>query len=447
MFQHSTLSRSGFRWTVWLPMLMAMMLAGNSGISQAATMSTLQQINAATVVAPTQTESLTPLAGIGQVVAGNAHTCALTTTGGVKCWGRNWGGELGTGDSVGKATPANVVGLDTGMIAIATGFEHTCALTTAGGVKCWGENSYGQLGDGTTEGSEELGAYKTLPVDVVGYANGVTAIATGSTHTCILTSTGGVKCWGNNGAGQLGDGTTQNRLSPVDVTGLSSGVIAIAAGGGYTCALTTAGGVKCWGLNNRGQLGGGTTQDSFSPVPLDVTGLGNGVTTISLGGDHACALTATGGVKCWGGNTTGQLGDGTAGDGTDKAIPVDVTGLTSGANAISVGIYHTCALTSTGGIKCWGLNVFGQLGDGTAGDGTNKSTPVDVTGLNGSVTAIAAGGYHTCALTTVGGVKCWGSSSDGQLGDDTAGGYGTYKTTPVDVLEKYYEIFLPLLVR
>jgi alpha-tubulin suppressor-like RCC1 family protein len=354
--------------------------------------------------------------GVSAIAAGDYHTCALTTTGGVKCWGYNSFGQLGDGTiSTNNPTPMDVSGLTSGVSAIAAGDYHTCALTTTGGVKCWGYNSFGQLGDGTTTGS-------ATPVDVSGLTSGVSAIAAGGSHTCALTTTGGVKCWGDNSSGQLGDGTTTDRFTPVDVSGLTSGVSAIAAGDLHTCALTTTGGVKCWGLNDSGQLGDGTTTDRATP--MDVSGLTSGVSAIAAGGSHTCALTTTGGVKCWGDNDSGQLGDGTT---TDRATPVDVSGLTSGVSAIAAGDYHTCALTTTGGVKCWGYNNSGQLGDGTT---TARFTPVAVSGLTSGVSAIAAGGFHTCALTTTGGVKCWGDNNLGQLGD---GRTPTNSSTPVAV--------------
>jgi alpha-tubulin suppressor-like RCC1 family protein len=351
--------------------------------------------------------------GVTAIGLGWPHSCAITSGGGARCWGWNNNGQLGDGTTTNRAMPVDVSGLASGVTAIAGGGSHTCALTSGGRVKCWGGNSGGQLGDGTT-------TQRTMPVDVSGLASGVTAIAPGGFHTCALTGGGGVKCWGANWSGQLGDGTTTRRNTPVDVSGLTSGVTAIAAGDTHTCALI-GGGVKCWGNNWAGQLGDGTTTQRTTPV--DVSGLASGVTAIAGGGPHTCALTSGGEVKCWGANWGGQLGDGTT---IQRTTPVDVTGLTSGVTAIAAGGAHTCALTGSGGAECWGENTNGQLGDGTT---TDRTTPVNVSGLTSGVMAVAAVGFHTCALTSGGGVKCWGDNEHGQLGIGTFG----YGTTPVDV--------------
>jgi alpha-tubulin suppressor-like RCC1 family protein len=376
--------------------------------------------------------------GVAAVSAGLGHTCALTSAGGVKCWGDNSFGQLGDGTSTGPQTcgtapdtfacstaPVDVSGLTSGVAAVSAGLYHTCALTTAGGLKCWGDNSFGELGNGTSTGPETCAAFfvnfacSTTPVDVSGLSSGVSAVSAGQDNTCALTTAGGVKCWGFNAFGQLGDGTTFPHTTPMDVSGLSSGVAAVSAGFADTCALTTAGGVKCWGYNYYGELGDGTTTQRNTPV--DVSGLTSGVAAISAGGFYTCALTTAGGVKCWGHNEFGKLGDGTT---TDRTTPVDVSGLTSGGVAVSAGAgaHHTCALTKAGGLKCWGANADGELGDGTT---TDRITPVDVSGLTSGVAAVSGGG-STCALTTTGGVKCWGA---GPLGDGTT----TNRITPVDV--------------
>jgi len=343
------------------------------------------------------------------IAAGQFHTCALTSAGGVKCWGLNQFGQLGDGTTTDSPTPVFVKGLKSGVIAITAGFGHTCALTDTGGAKCWGQNQFGQLGDGTI-------ANRSLPRNVHGLGSGVTAIAGGGQHTCALTSDGGVKCWGNNFHGQLGDGTRTTRSLPKKVRRLTSGVAAIAGGEIHTCALTDAGGVKCWGNNFNGQLGDGTKV--LRELPGNVRGLTSGVVAIAAGGLHTCALTGDGDAKCWGYNFYGQVGDGTT---TDRLLRVNVRRLTGGVAAITTGAGgtgrgHTCALTDAGGAKCWGWNMWGQLGDGTT---TDHHTPAFVKGLKTGVAAIAAGADHTCALMSAGGAKCWGRNGAGQLGDGT----------------------------
>ena len=340
------------------------------------------------------------------IAAGLAHSCALTSAGGVKCWGTNGHDEVGDGTSGERWTPVDVSGMSSGVAAIAAGVRHSCALSRAAGVRCWGNNGQGALGDGTV-------SRRFTPVNVSGLSTSVTAIAAGSDHSCAVMSSGGVKCWGYNRFGELGDGTTTDRLRPVDVSGLGSGVVtAVAAGGFHSCALTSSGGVRCWGANGSGRLGDGTTSDRSTPV--DVAGLNGGVAAIAAGSGHSCALTGSGGVKCWGGNNAfGTLGDGTT---SNHPTPVGVSGLSRGVTAIAAGSAHNCALTSLGGVKCWGLNDHGQLGDGTT---TDRLTPVDVSGLGSGVAAIAAGSFHSCALTRTRGVRCWGLNGSGQLGNGT----------------------------
>ena len=179
------------------------------------------------------------------------------------------------------------------MSAIAAGSYHTCAVTNAGRVKCWGYNEFGQLGDGTR-------TKRLTPVDVGGLTSGVMMVAAGDYHTCALTNAGGVKCWGQNNYSQLGDGTTTPHLTPVDVNRLTNGVMTIAAGTNHTCGITTMGGLRCWGWNGVGQLGNGTSIQPLTPV--HVNGLTNGVRAVAVGSVHTCALTDAGSVKCWGWN-------------------------------------------------------------------------------------------------------------------------------------------------
>ena len=291
------------------------------------------------------------------IAAGSAHTCALIG-GGVRCWGLNLSGQLGDGNgpyagslSYGarcsstatyycQLAPVDVIGLGSGVVDLAAGSSHTCAVTAAGGVKCWGMNDRGQLGTGgngikcardgedvdadVCQGSEQCGrwGYESChaePVDVLGLGSGVQSIVAGYSHSCALMMDGAVKCWGANGSGQLGDGTQVDRLTPVGVSGLGQGVKALVAGSGFTCALTTGGGVKCWGGNSGGQLGDGTFVDRLTPVT--VVGMESGVTEIAAGSSHVVALTANGAVKCWGGNDSGQLGDGST---SNRNVPVEV---------------------------------------------------------------------------------------------------------------------------
>ena len=349
------------------------------------------------------------------ITAGATHTCALLSDGSVRCWGSNELGELGDGTTTDSPTPVAVSGI-TNATAIAAGGDHTCALLADGSVECWGNNQEGQLGNGTMTTSS------STPVSVSGITT-ATAIAGGYYYTCAVLADGSVKCWGDNGSGDLGDGTTTPSSTPVSVSGITTAT-AIAAGYQHTCALLADGSVNCWGWNYYGQLGNGTSgqlyRDSYTPVA--VSGITT-VTAITAGFIHTCALLAGGAVNCWG-DDTGNLD---AGAPTDSSTPVPVSGITT-ATAITAGYDHTCAPLSDGSVRCWGNNDSGQLGDGTTSS-TPTPTPVTVSGIT-TATAIAAGFHHTCALLAGGSVECWGRNSSGQLGDGTT----TDSSTPVSVI-------------
>ena len=377
------------------------------------------------------------------IAASGYNTCALLNTGAVQCWGANSYGQLGNGSSTDSSTPVTVTGLSGGVIAIATGLGHSCALTTAGAMQCWGRNQAGQLGDGSTSNS-------SVPVSVANLAGPVAQIATGANHTCAVTSAGAVQCWGANNNGQLGNGATTDSPTPVTPNGLSSGMAAVAAGTGHSCAMTNAGAVQCWGANSLRQLGDGTTTASSAPVATAVFATSTPNTSalaIAAGSNHSCALTRGGGVQCWGSNSSGQLGINST---LATAIPPAVVGLSStvvyashavpaGSGAVvavetlAAGSNHTCALTSAGGVQCWGSNNMGQLGNYPG----NSPAPVAIAGLGSNVAEIAAGGNHNCVRTvpafgaTTGGVQCWGSNFYGELGQ--AAYTGTTSAAPLAV--------------
>lgn len=353
---------------------------------------------------------------VTKIAAGENHTCAVTTEGGVKCWGYGSFGQLGFASSY-SAVPGAVSGLPAGVASVSVGQFHTCAVTTAGGVKCWGKNDAGQLGDNSTTN-------RAAPTDVVGLQSGVASVSAGYLHTCAVLTSGGAKCWGANANGQLGDNTTTQRLAPASVY-FASGYSSVSVGRHHACALTTAGKVKCWGSSVYGQLGVNDTVSS-SLRPMDILfgySPPPGVAALSVHMDHACLVTTTGGVKCWGRNDYGQLGDNST---INRGKPVDVAGLTSGVASVAAGGYHSCAVTTSGEMKCWGQGGAGQLGDGGAAD---RKAPVTVTGRATGTSNVIAGARHTCAETSVGGLQCWGYNNYGQVGNAST----TNRPTPADI--------------
>jgi alpha-tubulin suppressor-like RCC1 family protein len=406
------------------------------------------------------------LAGVVGVSSGGFHTCALLSGGAVRCWGANWAlGQLGDGTDQDRSSPVAVlasgsVGGDpgpvelTGVAAVSSGTYHTCAASTDGTVRCWGANWYGQLGIGL-DVDDRL---NPVQVEASGWRGSdpatqalldVAQVSSAIYHTCALLTDGTVRCWGKNVAGQLGDGTRTLRLNPVQVlTGdalqgsdVLSGVVSVSAGGRHTCAVLADGTVRCWGSNVGGSLGVGTTAIAGSATAVAVLASGTpdddpaapmltDVTQISAGNAHTCALLTSGEVRCWGANRYGQLGvgltfqqfdsptsvlaSGSLGgiDPSDPAVPL------SGVVQVSAGDSHTCALLSSGEVRCWGRNASGELGDGTTGMRVNP-VPVGGSAALSDVEAIAAGGSHTCALVSGGTVRCWGANDSGALGDGT----------------------------
>jgi hypothetical protein len=316
------------------------------------------------------------------------RTCALVEGGAAKCWGAS------------SLNPQAVPGL-TGATALTASDRHTCALVAAGEVQCWGANFSGQLGNGTTAAS-------SAPVTVSGVTDAVAVEARDTGYTCALLAGGTVWCWG------------EGALTPVAVAGLTDAT-AIGAGTSHHCAVVTGGIVRCWGRNTYGQLGNGTTSDLVTTTPVQVAGI-TGATAVTGGVDYTCVRLPGGAMKCWGGNTTGALGDGT---GSGSLAPVSVVGM-SGARVVAGGWFHLCAITDGGTAKCWGDNGWGQLGDAT---NNQRNAPVAVTGLAGAI-ALESGGYHTCAVLPDA-VTCWGNNESGQLGLGSAGGASW---TPVTVI-------------
>ncbi len=329
--------------------------------------------------------------------AGGSHSCLITEAGAIRCWGGNESGQLGNGTTGNASLLVEAGEIPGGAAAVESGADHTCAIGADGKVWCWGGNAKGQLGDGSA-------VDRFVPAAVEGLRERAVMLAAGDSFTCALVETGGVKCWGWNIRGQMGDGTFEDRALPADVSGLTSGVIAIAAGAEHACALLAAGNIQCWGNGSVGQLGTGLMQISNQPV--DAAGLPEGAVEIAAGGNYSCARTA-GKLMCW-----GRMG--TSPSESDSLAAREVSGLTGEMTSIKVGSNFACVLDASGGVECWGSNLLGELGDGT---GTiSRGWPAAVTGLSGAAAELTAGDSHACVLLRAGGVQCWGDNYHWQLG-------------------------------
>lgn len=377
--------------------------------------------------------------------AGDDHTCALLSSGAVKCWGSNSYGQLGTGSTRNSTTPALVAGLQD-VISISAGVVLTCAVLVDQSATCWGSNYVGELGVGSTTGPSTScfmsRACSRTPVPVAGLG-GVVAVSAGASFACALLLDQTVECWGDDISGQLGSIPPTMFPEPVrptaaPVPGLQH-VTAVAAGRVTGSAAISDGTLESWGDDAFGQIGNPANapptlaratdiSSGFVATPLVVVPGLTGVTAVVQAEASACALMSNGTVACWGDNAFGELGNGTT---TSSTSPVPVLNL-SGVTAISARGYHVCALVSDGGVMCWGLGSRGQLGIGAyrwPAAGRFLTTPARVVGLS-DVTAVAAGVFHTCALRPKGDVLCWGANESGQLGDGTTNG----SPTPVAVV-------------
>ena len=349
---------------------------------------------------------------VSQVSAGTGHTCALRA-GAVWCWGDNSEGQLGDGSTDNSPVPVRVGGALTGqtIVGITAGATHTCARTSSL-AWCWGGNAFGELGNGTA-GGRSLEPVSVLGPDGLGPLTKISALRAGREATCAV-SVAVALCWGTNAHGELGDGTVQRRSLPVIVSGglLSRPSTMVEPAGAYgaTCAVNDAR-AYCWGDGSQGELGAG--RPSFGRSVQPVTAAGGPVTGLGVGESSSCAL-AAGTVSCWGWNMYGQLG---TGNHTPRATAAAVTGLPGPVSRLAHGASHVC-VTASGAAYCWGAGSEGQLGIGPAPDGSTRPVRVGGALVGHRVTAIAAGNVHTCAVADSA-LYCWGWGEHGQLGQGT----------------------------
>lgn len=360
--------------------------------------------------------------GVG---ASNTTTCGLTASAALYCWGLNAQGELGDGTTTARLLPTRVLApAAVRFVAISQQIRDivgttNCALAQGGAAYCWGFGGTGAIGDGQTV--NRLTATLVTPPAGVAF----TSVSAGNTFACGVATSGIGYCWGNGVVGNLGDGTATSHFLPGPVIP-PAGVFfsSIAAGFSTACGTTSLGAGYCWGSGIAGKIGDGATVQRNSPTPVAAPA-GVNFSVVQGGGAGSCGLTFAGAIYCWGANTFGEIGDGTN---TDRLTPVPVAapaGITF--MSLATNLSHTCALSTAGAAYCWGSNNFGELGDGTL---TSRNAPTAVVMPVGvSFVAISTGNLHTCGVTALGAMYCWGFGSGGALGDGTF----SNRTTPVRV--------------
>ena len=376
---------------------------------------------------------------ITELAIGNQFVCALLSHGKVRCWGYNIAGQLGLGDFDNRGDgpgelPTAYVETGGTVVDLAAAVGAVCALLDVGAVRCWGGSTSGELGSGSFEPIGD--GPGELPPDTVHVGESARALAGGGGFFCAVTHGDDVRCWGNNTWGQLGLLIPWNQTGnlgdepgelPTEAVPLDDVPVALAAGTGHVCARTAAGEAYCWGLGEQGQLGYespqnlGSGAEDLPTVPVLVDAVDADVVQIVVGDGHTCALRGSQQVRCWGSGMDGRLGTGdtvSIGDAPGTMPPPDVP-LGGDVVQIAAGAFHTCALMAGGAVRCWGLNTEGQLGVGSPadaiGDDPGEMPPADVP-LGGLATAIYAGGSNSCAVLEGGAVRCWGENSQGQLG-------------------------------
>ncbi len=343
------------------------------------------------------------------IFAGGYHSCAVTNDGTEYCWGSNNWGQLADVDLNNHLNPIPVGDIDD-TVQFAGSATHTCALIKGGTIKCWGDNRYGQLG---LERIDSVDPQITPEQISTNHIDSAVQIYAGNYHGCALLANSSIKCWGLNNYGQLGYGSLGGSLPvPIQVSGITNAV-QIAQGQGmanHACVTLDDGKVNCWGRGNARQLGINETTNKSEPV--EVTGITTAV-QVDVGYLHSCAVLINGAVKCWGLNNYGQLGYGDNSVHTEPVVDVvDIDGSTDVAVQVALGYYHSCAILDTGAVKCWGYGGYGQLGTGNNG---TSYIPVDVVDITNAV-QLSLGVYHSCALLDDGDMQCWGYGVYGQTG-------------------------------
>jgi alpha-tubulin suppressor-like RCC1 family protein len=398
------------------------------------------------------------------VRTGSAHSCGVRRDGTVWCWGDNTYGQLGDGTTTQRTSPVQIASTGNAATVIATGFGSTCRIDPDGTARCWGRDSYAELGVGTPDeydSPHQVGAGTTWTTIGVGTTTGCAYrssdgsdwcwgynasgqvgdgtttdrdspvqtnvaqtfvdVAVGTTHACAVRQSQKVRCWGDNTYGQVGDGTNTNRSSPVLISG-NSNYGQVSAGAGSTCGVQTNNSLWCWGLDSSGQLGIGSTANQTAETQV---GSATNWAMVAVGFDSACAIKSTGTLWCWGDNSYGQLGDGST---TQRTAPVQIGVATTWA-AVSAPGDHTCATRTDGTLWCWGTNARGQVGDGTT---TQRLAPVQVGALTTwaqNAWTLATSRSTSCAIRTNSTLWCWGSNTTGGVGDGTT----TDRSAPVQV--------------